>query len=59
MGNIRIRLVKRTANELVEKHPERFGKDFDKNKLAVDELLTGQTKRLRNHIAGYVTTIMK
>ena len=59
MGNIRIQMIKRTARELVEKHPDRFGKDFEKNKLAVAELLSITTKRMRNLIAGYVSRVVK
>ncbi len=58
MGNIRSDKIKRTSKELVAKYHQHFSIDFDHNKLLVNKLTNVQSKRMRNRIAGYVTTIM-
>ena len=58
MGKIRIRLVKRTARELLEKYPDLFTRDFEHNKRVVSKLIDVQSKKLRNQIAGYITHLI-
>jgi small subunit ribosomal protein S17e len=58
MGKIRIRVVKRTARELLEKYPGLFTRDFNQNKLLVSRLVETQSKKVRNLIAGYVTHLV-
>jgi small subunit ribosomal protein S17e len=57
-GKIRIRVVKRTARELLEKYPGLFTRDFNQNKLLVSRLVETQSKKVRNLIAGYVTHLV-
>ena len=57
MGKVRTETVKRLANELVQKYPDRFTKLFEDNKKTVEELVNYESKKLRNLIAGYVTTL--
>ncbi len=59
MGNIRPTYIKRVAIELVERYPEHFTPDFDHNKLVVAELSDVRGKKMRNRVAGYVTTYRK
>lgn len=40
---------------ILEKHPELFTTDFEKNKELLTEVAIIRTKSLRNRIAGYVT----
>jgi len=58
MGNIRSQKIKRTAKELVAKYHQHLSTDFEKNKILVNKLTNVMSKRMRNRIAGYVTTIM-
>lgn len=58
MGRIKTQQVKRITHELLSANPNRFTKDFDENKKAVDELVEHHSKKLRNVIAGYATRIM-
>ncbi len=55
MGNVRTDQVKRTAKELVRRFPDKFGANFEENKLLVSQLLQGATTKIRNQIAGYIT----
>lgn len=57
MGKVRTDTVKRTSRELIKRFPERFTGDFESDKEAVNDLVTLQSKRLRNRIAGYATRL--
>ena len=59
MGRIKTTLIKRTALELLERHPDSFKDNFEENKKIVDELAEIKTKKLRNSISGYITRIVK
>tara|TARA_B100001778_G_C18577864_1_gene625926 strand:+ start:1480 stop:1629 length:150 start_codon:yes stop_codon:yes gene_type:complete len=41
---------------LCEQYGDKFTDDFDHNKVMVEQLTDVSSKRLRNRIAGYVTT---
>lgn len=58
MGNIRQTYIKSTADALLRLYPNEFSMDFNENKDKVERLAKIQTKNVRNHIAGYVTTRM-
>ncbi|MEM2024695.1 MAG: 30S ribosomal protein S17e [Desulfurococcaceae archaeon] len=59
MGKVRIKIVKRSARELIEKYPGLFTEDFNKNKAIVAKLISSSSKRIRNRIAGYITHVVK
>ena len=44
---------------ILQRHPEAFGSDYEKNKLALVELALIPSKQLRNHIAGYLAKSLK
>ncbi len=59
MGKVRTSLVKRTARELLSKYPELFTGNFEHNKKVVTQLTQWSSKRLRNQVAGYITSLVK
>ncbi len=59
MGRIRQTFIKRTGMELLEKFGDKFTTDFETNKKVVEEVALISTKRLRNRIAGYITSRVK
>ncbi|KAA0014911.1 MAG: 30S ribosomal protein S17e [Thermoplasmata archaeon] len=59
MGNVKPAYIKRLALELLEKFPDEFSKDFEKNKVLVTKLSTISTKNIRNRVAGYITRIVE
>ncbi|MGC9071727.1 MAG: 30S ribosomal protein S17e [Acidilobus sp.] len=59
MGKVRTTLVKRTARELVVRYPDLFSESFEHNKEVVSKLTTWGSKRLRNQVAGYVTSLVR
>jgi small subunit ribosomal protein S17e len=57
LGKVRTDTVKRTSRELLRRFPDHFTGDFEADKLSVNQLVTTDSKRLRNRIAGYVTRL--
>jgi small subunit ribosomal protein S17e len=47
--------TRRHSEQILERHPEAFGPDFEKNKKALEDLAFISSKQLRNRIAGYIT----
>ena len=58
MGRVKGTLIKRVSRELIEKYPDKFTSNFEKNKKVVNQILTTY-KRFRNSITGYVTRLVK
>ncbi len=59
MGKVRIEMVKRISNELVDRYEKSLTIDFEQNKQFLKEIGLDVSKKLRNKIAVYVTTQMK
>jgi small subunit ribosomal protein S17e len=58
MGRIKSLPIKRTTLELLEKHPDLFSDDFEKNKIVLSKIVEAD-KKTRNSIAGYIMRIVK
>lgn len=43
---------------MLTKYPDRFTTDFEENKTLLEDILITSTKRLRNKIAGFLTSYM-
>ena len=56
LGKVKTEQIKRVGKELMARFPEKFSSSFDENKLLVETLTTGTTTRIRNQIAGYITS---
>ncbi|MEM2121344.1 MAG: 30S ribosomal protein S17e [Candidatus Woesearchaeota archaeon] len=59
MGRIKTAMIKRISKEIFEKYKDKISNDYEQNKLIVGELITSNSKKLRNIIAGYVTRLAK
>ena len=59
VGNIRTKLVKRIAKQIVLNFQDQVNTDFENNKHVVANVTNVESKKMRNEIAGYVTKIMK
>lgn len=57
MGRIKTTFIKNIGNDLFSKHSEEFSRDFSKNKETVDKFLIVKSKKMRNIIAGYMTSL--
>ncbi len=51
--------TRRLSELILERHPEAFSSDYEKNKKALLELAVIPSKQLRNHIAGYIAKSLK
>jgi len=47
--------IKRLGEEIIDRQPARFGRDFRENKQGVNEIAVIGSKKVRNRVAGYIT----
>ncbi|MEM5772719.1 MAG: 30S ribosomal protein S17e [Candidatus Aenigmatarchaeota archaeon] len=59
MGRIKTSFIKNIARELLEKNSDKFSTNFENNKKVVEQLIEIKSKRIRNIVAGYITSIKK
>ena len=59
MGRIKAVLIKTLGNEVLKRHRDKFGGEFDKNKKALLNLIDIKSKKIRNVLAGYITREMR
>jgi len=57
MGRIKTKFVKNIGKELMEKHPESFSGSFEDNKKALAPLVSFKSRKMRNLVAGYITSV--
>lgn len=50
---------RRLAETIIQRHPEAFSTDYEKNKDALKLLAVIPSKQLRNRIAGYIAKALK
>jgi small subunit ribosomal protein S17e len=58
LGRVRPNYIKRISRKLVERFPEKFTKDFERNKELVDALTNINSKKVRNRVAGYTAHLV-
>lgn len=59
LGKVRTELIKRISIELLDKYPYSFDTECEANKRFLHEIGLDVSKKLRNRIAGYITTMVK
>ena len=59
LGKVRTEMVKRLSIELLDKYPHSFHPEFEPNKQFLKEIGLDVSKKLRNRVAGYITTLVK
>ena len=57
MGNIKTNFVKRVGKKLFDADPDKFSDKFSENKEIIKEMIDIKSKKLRNTIAGYITSL--
>jgi ribosomal protein S17E len=57
MGKAVSKGLKYRAEVLIKELPEKFGKDFEKNKEALNGMELGLSKNSRNIVAGYLVRL--
>ena len=58
MGRIKTTLVKRSAEEFLERHLDKFKGKFNDDKEALKKVSVINSKKLRNKIVGYITRLV-
>ncbi len=58
LGRIRPNFIKRIAREAVKKYRDKLGTDYYKNRDFLETVIRFSNDRLKNRVAGYVTTLM-
>jgi small subunit ribosomal protein S17e len=59
MGKVRPDFIKRIAKDLIDKEPNLYTDKFEDNKQILNQIADIKTKRLRNRIAGYITSLVR
>ena len=59
MGKVRPEGIKRIANDLIKRYPDKFSKEFEQNKKNIEEYLIYDAKKMRNRVAGYITRLKR
>ena len=58
MGKVRTEMIKRISKELLNRYPKSFTIQFEENKQFLKEIGLDTSKKLRNKLAGYITTLV-
>ncbi|HDM36078.1 MAG TPA: 30S ribosomal protein S17e [Candidatus Syntrophoarchaeum butanivorans] len=56
MGNVRPNYIKVLGESLLKAYKDKFTGDFEVNKRLVEEYTNVKSKRVRNRVAGYITS---
>ena len=59
MGRIKTSMIKSVTLKLYHNNKGLFSEKFEDNKLALNDLIKTESKKLRNIIAGYLTRLVK
>jgi len=57
VGRIKTTFVKNIGKELMEKHLESFSGNFEDNKRALAPFVSFTSRKMRNLVAGYITSV--
>lgn len=58
MGRIRTKDIKHIAEKILEEHKDKFIDNFEKNKQIISQLYNFHSKKLKNKIVGYLTSLV-
>ena len=58
LGKVRPERIKRIARELLSLYPDKFTKDFEYNKRVLEKIADIPSRKLRNRVAGYITSVI-
>ena len=59
MGQIKTLHVKNLAKTLLEKYPDKFTNNYEKNKEWMKKLVETESKTIRNKVAGYLVHLVE
>lgn len=59
MGRVRTAAIKKFSKMIYQRYKDKFTSSFQDNKKILGELITVDSDKIRNQIAGYVTRLVK
>jgi small subunit ribosomal protein S17e len=59
LGRIRSNFIKRIAREAIKRYKDQLSTDYYENRNFLETVVRFSNDKLRNRVAGYVTTLMK
>ena len=59
MGRVKTQFVKRVSHELIRDNPQTFTTNYEENKKILEEVIDVPSKKIKNLIAGAVTSLVK
>ena len=59
MGRVKSIAIRTLGDEMIAQHGSKFTEDFERNKEVLGEVKPVKSKRVRNILAGYITSRMK
>jgi small subunit ribosomal protein S17e len=51
--------IRSISEQILNRYPQEFSADFEKNKKALEDIAVISSKQMRNHIAGYIARTLK
>ena len=59
MGRVKTAAIKKFSKLIYQKNMDKFTSDFQKNKKTLEELVSIESKKIKNQVAGYITRLVK
>jgi len=59
MGRVKTTATRALADRILRDHGKRFTEDFEQNKQTLGDVKKIKSKKVRNVVAGYITTEVK
>lgn len=59
MGRIKTKLIKRAAEDILNKNKDIFKNNFNENKKIMERVVDIRSKKIRNAISGYLVRLIK
>jgi len=59
LGQIKTLHIKNLAKTLLEKYPDKFTNDYEKNKELMKKMVEMESKTIRNEVAGYIVHLIE
>jgi small subunit ribosomal protein S17e len=59
LGRVRTAAIKKFSKMIYQRYKDKFTSSFQENKKILEELITVDSDKIRNRIAGYVTRLVK
>ncbi len=59
LGRVKTAAIKKFSKSIYQKNKSKFTSDFQKNKKILEELVSIESKKIKNQVVGYITRLVK